>query len=165
MSLCLFKIVKEWIGILFVMVSSLFINNSTDKVTVENNLENINTSTTAEVIEYDTKKIYNDKLAIGTTNVITEGEVGIVYNVDGEEVKLKEPITEVIEIGTGAKDTYTGSITGYGADCPGCSGFVSCKTKEGSYNLAQKGEYYNDSEFGNLRIVAADNSLFKCVQF
>ena len=56
MSLCLFKIVKEWIGILFVMVSSLFINNSTDKVTVENNLENINTSTTAEVIEYDTKK-------------------------------------------------------------------------------------------------------------
>ncbi len=163
MSLCLLELVKEWIGILFVTISSLFVNNdSIDKVTVANNIENLNISTTAVAINYDTKKIYNDKISSGTENVITEGEVGIVYNIDGKEVKFREPVTEVIEVGTAPKGSYVGSITGYGADCPGCSGTVSCKTKNGSYNISKKGEYYDDAEYGNLRIVAADNSLFEC---
>lgn len=163
MSLSLLEIIKEWIGILFVMASSLFISDdSVERIVTENNLENVSTTATAIAIAYDTEKVYNDKLPSGRVNVLTEGEVGIIYSIDGEEINFRDPITEVVEIGTGAKGIYTGSITGYGADCPGCSGNVSCKTKEGTYNIAQNGEYYNDSEYGSLRIVAADNSLFQC---
>jgi len=164
MSLCLLKILKEWIGILFVMFSSLFTDNVfVDKIEVAYNVENVNITTTVKSIDYNVEKIYNSKLSTGVVNVLTEGEVGIIYNVDGEEIVLRDPITEVIEIGTGPKSTYNGSITGYGADCPGCSGLVSCKTPEGVYyDLVNNGQYYNDSEYGSLRVVAADNSLFKC---
>lgn len=164
MSLCLLNILKEWIGILFVLLSSLFSNDvATEKIEVAYNLENVNIETTVKAIEYKTQRIYNSKISSGTINTLTEGEVGIIYNVDGEEIVLREPIDEVIEIGTGPKASYTGSITGYGADCVGCSGKVSCKTPEGVYyDLANNGEYYNDSEYGNLRIIAADHLVFKC---
>lgn len=162
MSLCLLKIVKEWIAILFVALSSLFGSDvGSDKIEVAYNIENINIITSVESVDYKTKKIYNDKISSDTKNVLTEGEVGIIYDVEGEKVTLREPVTEVIEIGTGAKDNYNGEITGYGADCVGCSGNVSCKTPDGVHNLSDS-EYYNDSQYGNLRIVAADNSLFKC---
>ena len=163
MSLCLIKILKEWIGILFVAFSSLFINDhKTENITVAYNINNFDTNMTVSTIDYKTDKIYNDKLPSETINILTEGEPGIVYTIDGEEILFREPVDESIEIGTGPKESYVGSITGYGADCIGCSGNVSCKTPDGVYNLKQNGEYYNDLEYGSLRIVAADNSLFKC---
>ncbi len=56
-------------------------------------------------------------------------------------------------------------MTGYGPDCPGCSkvGNVACKTREGKkHSLISDGIYYNDKEFGKVRIVAADKSAFSC---
>lgn len=49
-----------------------------------------------------------------------------------------------------AIETFTGNLTGYGSDCVGCSG----KTSTG-YDLTQN-VYYEDCEFGSVRIVAAD---------
>ncbi len=49
--------------------------------------------------------------------------------------------------------TEIGTLTGYGADCHGCTGI----TKSG-YNLNES-IYYNDSEFGSIRILAADGSF------
>lgn len=49
-----------------------------------------------------------------------------------------------------AIETFTGNLTGYGPDCYGCGG----KTSTG-YDLREN-IYYEDSEFGNVRIVAAD---------
>ena len=61
----------------------------------------------------------------------------------------KEPLSyEVIE-------TYVGSLTGYGPDCYGCSG----RTRSG-YNL-NISVYYDDPEFGNIRILAGDSSFGK----
>ncbi len=60
---------------------------------------------------------------------------------------------------------YVGKITAYGADCAGCSGLgnLACPTKNGNkYSLANDGEYYSDSEFGSIRIIAADLSKFPC---
>ncbi|MGN1312450.1 MAG: hypothetical protein ACI4U4_05535 [Bacilli bacterium] len=48
-----------------------------------------------------------------------------------------------------------GNLTGYGPDCLGCSGI----TRSG-FNLNDS-IYYNDSEFGNVRILAADYSFGK----
>ena len=49
-----------------------------------------------------------------------------------------------------AIETFTGNLTGYGPNCVGCSG----KTSTG-YDLTQN-IYYEDTEFGIVRIVAAD---------
>ena len=49
-----------------------------------------------------------------------------------------------------AIETFTGNLTGYGPNCVGCSG----KTSTG-YDLTQN-IYYEDAEFGIVRIVAAD---------
>lgn len=50
-------------------------------------------------------------------------------------------------------ETVVGNLTGYGPDCSGCSGITSS-----GHNLLNS-VYYNDSEFGNVRILAADPSF------
>jgi len=77
-----------------------------------------------------------------------------------EEIEIK-PV-EVDKI-VDNSSVYTGKLTGYGADCPGCSGVVSCKTREGNtLNLVSDGTYYEDTEYGSIRILAADLSAFPC---
>lgn len=49
-----------------------------------------------------------------------------------------------------ALETFIGSLTGYGPDCYGCGG----RTSSG-YDLREK-IYYDDAEYGTIRIVAAD---------
>lgn len=49
-----------------------------------------------------------------------------------------------------AIETFTGSLTGYGPDCVGCGG----KTSTG-FDLWET-VYYEDEEYGTIRIVAAD---------
>lgn len=51
-------------------------------------------------------------------------------------------------------DTVIGNLTGYGPDCYGCT---TGKTSTG-HNLYES-IYYNDSEYGSLRILAADYSF------
>ena len=56
-------------------------------------------------------------------------------------------------------------MTGYGADCQGCSGLgtLACKTKNGSYySLTQNGMNYTDDEYGEVRIIAAALDKFPC---
>ena len=50
---------------------------------------------------------------------------------------------------------YKGNITAYGPDCAGCT---TGKTASG-YNVLNGNIYYNDKEYGKLRIVASDKSL------
>lgn len=163
MSLCLLKILKEWIGILFVLLNpGIFNDKEVKNIDVVYNINSVNMTAIATPVEYETEKIYNDKLPSTTRNVITEGQVGTVYEVDGENIVVNEPVNEVIEIGTGRAGTYSGSVTGYGADCIGCSGVVSCKTPTGYHNIKKNSVYYSDSQYGELRVLAADLTVFEC---
>lgn len=54
--------------------------------------------------------------------------------------------------------TFTGELTGYGADCEGCSGILACKPLT---NVFEKGIYFEDKEYGTVRIVAASRD-YKC---
>jgi len=64
---------------------------------------------------------------------------------------------------------YTGILTGYGPDCVGCGNFDTNKVSTASgYHIANivNGEIqpaftivYNDSEYGEVRIVAGDSTL------
>lgn len=58
--------------------------------------------------------------------------------------------------------TFKGELTAYTATCSGCSGVLACHTENGSrYVVSKNGIYYNDSKYGNVRIVAT-SSNYKC---
>ncbi len=52
-------------------------------------------------------------------------------------------------------DTYNGTLTGYVADCPLCSGFLGCNRQ----NVLDGTTTYDDSQYGTVRIVASSTSL------
>lgn len=82
----------------------------------------------------------------------------IVDNVANNDV-VEPSITEVNDA------VYVGKMTGYGADCAGCSGTgnLSCKTADGTrHTLSTDGEYYYDNSYGSVRIVAASLQKFPC---
>ena len=79
-----------------------------------------------------------------------------------EETKVEEPQKEEKEVPvvvtTLSEDrevlqTVVGNLTGYGPDCVGCGGLTST-----GHNLYDS-IYYEDSEFGTVRILAADPSF------
>ena len=51
---------------------------------------------------------------------------------------------------------FTGTLTGYGPDCKGCGGRVACSPNP---NVKNGNIYYNDKEYGKIRILAADKSI------
>ena len=55
-----------------------------------------------------------------------------------------------------AKETYTGDLTGYGADCPLCGGTLACKP---SLDVLHGNVNYDDETYGNVRIVASSFNL------
>ena len=76
-----------------------------------------------------------------------------VINLSTMALKLEEDIRNDLY---SAKDTFTGYITGYGADCPLCGGTLSCKP---SYYVKDGTTIYPDSDYGNVRIVASSSNL------
>lgn len=50
--------------------------------------------------------------------------------------------------------SYYGPMTAYGPDCVGCIGITAS-----GYDVLNGKIFYNDLEYGNIRIVAADKSL------
>ena len=55
-----------------------------------------------------------------------------------------------------AKETYTGDLTGYGADCPLCGGTLACTP---SLDVLHGNVNYDDETYGNVRIVASSFNL------
>lgn len=55
-----------------------------------------------------------------------------------------------------AKDTFIGDLTGYGADCPLCTGKLSCMP---SLDVLHGNVNYTDSIYGKVRIVASSKNL------
>ena len=101
-----------------------------------------------ELTSADEKEEVSEKVKDGDNNL----------EVNKEEVKEETPKKEESNSTPLVPDfsdrvaieTFTGNLTGYGPDCVGCSG----KTSTG-YDLTQN-VYYEDCEFGSVRIVAAD---------
>lgn len=143
----------------FFLVGFLFIFNDDSVIAVfdDNYFKSSNIS--VNINHYDTEYVYNSDIEEGISRVVREGIDG--YSL-GNNILL-DPINKIVEVGTGRFDVVYGSTTGYGADCVGCSGTVSCSDINGlSHNLIRDGIYYNDSMYGNVRIIAADNSKFPC---
>ncbi len=153
--------------ILFVGLFSSVSLISEKKVEVKNLNMAKNQIALTKVIEYETVKTPTKNLEKGKVVTKEEGHNGLAYvDENGNIIQIIEsPKNAEIEIGTGEKQEYVGKLTGYGADCIGCSGYgtLACKTKAGrTHSLTSDGEYYNDDEYGTVRIIAAALEKFPC---
>lgn len=81
----------------------------------------------------------------------------VLFEEEDKKVEVKEEIVVTPEpnlfYDRAVIKTEVGTITGYGPDCAGCSGITAS-----GHNLHES-IYYNDLEFGTVRILAADKSI------
>lgn len=169
MNLYLLNLVGKWIGILFVSGLSFFGGYSEKEVKVANTNKNMSLNLTTELIAHTTEVRYNNEKPKGEQTVLVAGEDGyLVRNHDNNETKvMKNPVTEVIEIGTYVEkpqvtttsntvtaDSFVGRLTMY-TNCPNSS---VCRTSSG-HNLKES-VYYTDNTYGTVRILSAAFAKF-----
>lgn len=166
MNFYLLQLVGKWISLITLSMMSLF-NVSVEKTQYEvedNNVKNVSVLT--EIIEYETITTYNSSLPSNIQKTLVKGKNGVSFiDKNGETVVLEAAVNEEIELGTGKYGVYKGIMTGYGPDCSTCNGigYVACKTEsKENFNLIEDGVYYNDSEYGEVRVLAAALTEFPC---
>ncbi|MBQ8892193.1 MAG: 3D domain-containing protein [Bacilli bacterium] len=98
---------------------------------------------------------------INTVKAIESSRIKVIEKEEKkeEEVESKyKTVYSVNEIETNQDKLieFTGTITGYGPDCPGCSGVLACSPHQ---NVLNNNIYYNDNLYGTIRILAADPSI------
>lgn len=134
--------------------------------TVNNDIYNKNATSLTQVVSYETIKLYDDSIPNNITKTLIEGQDGMYFiNQDGGATTIKEVVNEQVVVGTGKYGVYKGIMTGYGPDCATCDGLgiVACSTKDKKeYNIIKDGVYYNDDEFGSVRVLAAALAEFPC---
>ena len=70
-------------------------------------------------------------------------------------IKEVKNIEEIKKYGRDNILKFDGTITSYGADCEGCSGYLSCPPHINAKNTI----YYSDKKYKNVRIIAADKNI------
>ena len=133
--------------------------NEMTKFEVKNDNIYKNADIAYQLIPIETDIVYKRNMPTGVEKIVANGEVGVIaYNYEREEeVVISEMVKQVNYVGIGPKGNFQGSLTGYGPDCRGCNGrgYVGCRDKHGVYhNLISDGMFYNDDEYGEIRIVA-----------
>lgn len=168
MDIYLLQLLGNWLSVLLVTLVSFFnIGNYNEE---KSDLENLSYTKTAtvlnEVVNYKTEYVYNsNKAADSSPEVIREGEYGLIYRYENGDTKVfKNAVNRIVEIGTAKAVKYTGRMTAYTPYCVGCSkvGNVACMAKGKKHSLITDGQYYVDSDYGKVRIVAAALSAFPC---
>lgn len=118
----------------------------------EEKKEATNEQDVIEVIA-DTKEEKVEETPIkDSKEIIEESKEEVKEEVKEEKVEETPSVTSLTEERE-VISTVVGNLTGYGADCYGCSGVTSS-----GHNL-NSSIYYEDSEFGTVRILAADPSF------
>lgn len=106
---------------------------------------------------------YSNNVTVSNVNAVKSLKSNRIFK-ESEPIKLVYSTDEIKKFGPYRMINFTGTITGYGPDCqphpefPGsvaCSGLLACNGKD-----VRNGDiYYNDTQFGKVRIVAADSSI------
>ena len=115
-----------------------------------------------------TKDLINDQ-KINEDNTIEKKEVDVEENNNTEEEVITEvqeetysssyevvnnpPVQEAMVETSNVLETQVGSLSAYGPDCVGCSGYLAT-----GFNATNGNIYYNDSTYGSVRIVAGDRT-------
>lgn len=87
------------------------------------------------------------------SSFVTSNVTNRVVNLDLMALKLEETVKNDLY---SVKMTLNGDITGYGADCPMCSGTLSCMP---SFYIKDGTTFFPDNDYGDVRIVASSSNL------
>lgn len=86
--------------------------------------------------------------------------IHMVMKYDNREKKLEirpvNDMAEAREYGPVMPISFEGQMTAYKATCVGCTGKVSCPPRQ---DVRNDNIYYEDSEYGSIRILAADPNI------
>ena len=140
-------------GLVFLLVASIVIN--TMVVTRKKEKEMVSSKITFEIHPDKMVSSYNFVEVTETKEEVEEKKDEVVE----DTIIVENTPAEVNDA------VYVGKMTGYGADCIGCSGVgaLACRAADGSrHTLTENGEYYNDATYGSVRIVAAALDQFPC---
>lgn len=91
----------------------------------------------------------SNKLEVKTENV----SINTMLDLTAMAMKIEEDIKSDLY---SAKDTFVGDLTGYGADCPLCSGKLACMP---DLDVLHGNVHYKDETYGKVRIVASSKNL------
>ena len=167
MNILVLEFARKFFSLLVISFMSLFNLGNYNEIELKTDNLIKDTSIMSVVTNYKTIYKYNSKLPSNVKKVITTGVNEIAYKTSEDETVqvIQEKVDEVVEVGTGRNGNYTGKLSGYGPDCVGCTGTgnLACKTRENkTHSLVNDGIYYEDSEYGKVRIVAAALKGFPC---
>ena len=99
-------------------------------------------------------------ISYNTNNVKSVQAIHIVnkYNslIKDNAPKQTDSFQEAIQIAPSEPVSFTGTMTSYGPDCPGCSGKSGCPPRQ---DFRNGNIYFSDSTYGNVRIVATDSAI------
>ena len=97
------------------------------------------------------------------TNIVTSNVNNVksvlstrIVKQNNELPKIVNNVRDIKTYGLNNKIKFIGTLTGYGPDCPGCGGHVACRPNP---DVRNGNIYYNDREYGRIRILAADYSI------
>lgn len=169
MNIYILELSFKMIGFVAFSTISFFGSFSLSTKSFESDNQNIEKSLSIvhEIVPYKTKRIFKNNIPSGVNFIETKGISGIVTRNDKNEIfqVLRETKEEIVHYGNAATGSYNGKLTGYGPDCKSCNGkgIVGC-TLPGrkNFNLVTDGVYYNDKNYGNVRILAATKEVFSC---
>ena len=145
MNLYLFEIIVKFLRMLFIAFVSIF------NISLYREKENLSQNSI----------INQEKYAINEITIVEEKPVVKEIQKTSSTIVDEQPIVQSDNV----IETFTGRLTGYGPDCPGCSsvGNVACVTKDKkTFSLISDGVFYNDDTYGKVRILAAATTKFGC---
>lgn len=103
-----------------------------------------------ETSSFKTKSYSTNENVNKSVNLST---MAIFINKEEEQKRAEEALQKYLY---GVLDSYTGDLTGYGADCPLCSGRLACNSK---IDLSNGKNTYVDKTYGTVNIVASSKNL------
>lgn len=134
--------------LLTVNVSTKTIDASIDtKVLASNLISKQEEVAVATIDDSRSDVLVNDEEEDNNQEIVTEKTDNINLEANKEEKKQSEEDTSVL-------DTYTGTMSFYNANCRGCYG-----TTAAGININDGKLYYNDEQYGNVRIVAVGKEI------
>lgn len=101
--------------------------------------------------------IYIFTLLVSTSNnnliKVSNSNMNLTLDLNSMVKKVQEDILNDLY---SAKDSYTGYLTGYAADCPLCTGKLACMP---NLDVLNGNVTYQDETYGELNIVASSTSI------
>lgn len=181
-----FVVFINWILLFSLPVILMTSNIETSKVNTKQDVKNLSTNLFTKVEEKANKE---NKQKIDIIDDNSDSEDDFLQEVEDKETKIKEeqakiekqeeinselaensepvniptenptpPIVEEVieEVKSDVLATYSGNMSFYYANCTGCSGITST-----GVDVSDGSIYYNDKQYGNVRIIAAGTEIKK----